>query len=146
MDDAIFVVPVVFGAFSFVAWLIFNGLRRYKIAQLQAEVQTRLLDRVGSGSELVAFAQTDAGKEILESLKVERSSAYSRIIGTVQASIVLLLFGGALLFLRARVPDVSDGFTVLGTLIIALGIGLGISSAVSYALSKSFGLLDRAAH
>jgi hypothetical protein len=142
MHDDIFIVPVVFGAFTFVTWVMFSGLRRYKIAKLQAEVQTRLLDRFAGSQDLLAFAQTDAGRQMLESLKVERSSAYGRIIVTVQTSIVTLLLGGAMFYLRSRVFDAAEEFTVFGTLITTLGIGLGISSAVSYMLSKSFGLLE----
>jgi hypothetical protein len=58
--------------FSWIAWVIFSTIRRYKIAKLQAEVQSRLLDKVGSGQELLAYAQTEAGKSLLESLSVER--------------------------------------------------------------------------
>jgi hypothetical protein len=141
MHDDIFIVPVVFGAFAFVSWGIISGLRRYKIAKLQAEVQTRLLDRFASSQDLLAFSQTEPGKQMLESLRVERSTAYSRIIVTVQSSIVMLLLGGAMFFLRSRVFDAAEEFTVFGTLITTLGAGLGISSAVSYILSKSFGLL-----
>jgi hypothetical protein len=145
MHDDIFIVPEVFGALAFVSWVIVSAIRRYKTAKLQAEVQNRVLDRLASSQDLTAFAQTEAGKQMLASLKVEHSSTYSKIIATLQASIVMLLLGGALLFLRSRVPDAADGFTVFGTLIMTLGIGLGISSAVSYGLSKSFGLLDGAA-
>jgi len=53
--------------FAWFAWVIFSTIRRYKIAKLQAEVQTKLLDKVGSGQELLAYAQTEAGRELLES-------------------------------------------------------------------------------
>lgn len=145
MHEDIFIVAEVFGSFTFIIWAIVSTVRRFKIARLQADVQTRMLDRLSSSQDLAAFAQTEAGKQMLDSLKVESSSPYTRIIASIQAGVVMLLFGGALLWLRARVPDAADGFTVFGTLIIALGVGLGISSAISYALSKSFHLIDGAA-
>jgi hypothetical protein len=144
MNESIFIVGEVFGSIAFVIWVITTTVRRYKIARLQSEVQNRMLDRFSSSQDLAAFAQTDAGKQMLESLKVETVSAYTRIIASVQAGIVMLLVGGAMLMLRARVPDAADGFTVFGTLIIALGVGLGISSGVAYALSKSFHMLNGA--
>ena len=67
-------IPIMF---SWVAWIIFSTIRRYKIAKLQADVQTKLLDKVGSGPDLLGYAQTEAGKEMLESLKVERHSPHS---------------------------------------------------------------------
>ena len=132
-------IPIMF---SWVAWIIFSTIRRYKIAKLQADVQTKLLDKVGSGPDLLGYAQTEAGKEMLESLKVERHSPHSRIIGALQTSIVLISLGAAFLFLRGRIPGAQDGFLVFGTLSTMLGIGFGLSAVASYYLSKSFGLLN----
>ena len=89
------VVPFMF---SWIAWVIFSTIRRYKIAKLQAEVQSRLLDKVGSGQELLAYAQMEAGKSLLESLSVERPSPYGRMFSALQIGVILVLVGAALLF------------------------------------------------
>ena len=133
--------------FSWFAWVIFSTFRRYKIAKLQADVQSRLLDKVSSSQDLLAYAQTDAGKQLLESLQVERvlpQAPYGKILGALQAGIVLFCFGSAMLWLRGHVstPQGSEGLTVLGALGIALGLGFGFSAAASYFLSRSFGLLN----
>jgi hypothetical protein len=135
------------GMFSWLVWMIFSTFRRYKIAKLQADVQSKLLEKVGSGQELLAYAQTDAGRQMLESLKVERVVSqvpYGKILGALQAGIVLFFFGGGMLWLRSHLSSQqsSDGFTVLGTLCIALGLGFGFSAAASYFLSRSWGLLN----
>jgi hypothetical protein len=132
--------------FAFFVWMIFTTFRRYKIARLQADVQSRLLEKIGTGQDLLTYAQTDAGRKLLESLQVERvvhHAPYSKIIGALQAGIVLFFFGAALLWLRGHVsvPNV-DGFTIFGALSIAVGTGFGISAAASYYLSRSFGLLN----
>jgi hypothetical protein len=57
----------VAGFFSWFVWMVFSTIRRLKIAKLQADVQSKLLEKVGSGQELLAYAQTDAGKELLAS-------------------------------------------------------------------------------
>lgn len=134
-------VPSMFGWF---AWVIFSTIRRYKVAKLQAGVQSKLLDKLSSGQELLAYAQSETGKELLESLKVERVSPYGRIIGALQTGIVLLLFGAALLLLHNRGSVPGEDFVVFGTLICALGLGFALSAAASYYLSKSFGLLNSA--
>jgi predicted phage tail protein len=131
--------------FAWFAWIIFSTIRRYKIAKLQAEVQTKLLEKVGSGQELLAYAQTEAGRELLESLKVERVSPHGRIIGALQTGIVLFFLGAALLLVRSHVSSGGEGFVVAGTLACALGVGFALSAASSYYLSKSFGLLNGAA-
>jgi predicted DCC family thiol-disulfide oxidoreductase YuxK len=139
-----FTLPCMFGWF---AWLIFTTFRRYKIAKLQADVQSRLLEKIGSSQDLMAYAQTDAGRQLLESLQVERVTSqapYGKIIGALQAGIVLFFFGSALLWLRSHVSVSSegvDGFTIFGALSIAVGLGFGFSAAASYYLSRSFGLL-----
>ena len=134
-------VPSMFGWF---AWVIFSTIRRYKVAKLQAGVQSKLLDKLSSGQDLLAYAQSETGKELLESLKVERVSPYGRIIGALQTGIVLLLFGAALLLLHNRGSVPGEDFVVFGTLICALGLGFALSAAASYYLSKSFGLLNSA--
>jgi len=134
-----FTLPSMFAWF---VWVIFSTIRRYKVAKLQAEVQTKLLDKVASSQELLAFAQTEPGKEMIASLKVERVSPYGRIIGALQTGIIMTLVGIGLLFLRGRVSGAEEGFLVFGTILTVLGIGFGVSSAASYYLSKAFGLLN----
>src|SRR5215831_15419016 len=128
--------------FAWFAWVIFSTIRRYKIAKLQADVQTKLLDKVGSGQDLLAYAQTEAGREMLESLKVERHSPHTRIIGALQTSIILISLGAGFLFLRGRISGAEEGFLLLGTLSTMLGIGFALSAVASYYMSKSFGLLN----
>jgi predicted phage tail protein len=137
-------IPIMVpGMFCWFAWIIFTTIRRYKIAKLQAEVQSRLLDKIGNGQELLAYAQTETGRQLLESLKVERVAPHGRIIGALQAGIVLVVFGAGMLAVRNHVPDEAvHGFTIFGALIIALGLGFALSSVASYYLSKSFGLLN----
>jgi hypothetical protein len=145
MNSDIVIAIAVPSMFAWFAWIIFSTIRRYKIAKLQAEVQTKLLEKVGSGQELLAYAQTEAGKELLASLKVERVSPHGRIIGALQTGIILFLFGASLLLLRNHVSSGGEGFVVSGTLFCALGVGFAFSAATSYYLSKSFGLLNGAA-
>lgn len=128
------------------AWVIFATIRRYKIAKVQAEVQAKLLEKVGSGQELLAYAQTDTGMQLLESLKVERVAPHGRIIGALQTGIIFLMLGVALLILRNQVSAADqEGFVILGTLSSSLGVGFALSAAASYYLSKSFGLLNGSA-
>lgn len=136
-------IPVMFCWF---AWVIFTTIRRYKIAKVQAEVQAKLLEKVGSGQELLAYAQTDTGMQLLESLKVERVAPHGRIIGALQTGIIFLTLGVALLILRSQVSVTDqEGFVILGTLSSSLGVGFALSAAASYYLSKSFGILNGAA-
>jgi hypothetical protein len=141
MSEEIVIFPILFGLFGFVAWIIFTTIRRYKTAKLQAGVQTKLLEKFGSGQELLAYVQSDAGKQFLESLTMEQRTPHGQILGAAQASVILVLLGLALLFLRGRVSGGEEVFLVSGTITLTLGAGFGMSAALSYFLSKSFGLL-----
>lgn len=142
----VIVLPTLFIACGFVLWTIFTTIRRYKIARLQADIQAKLVDKFGTTQELLAYSDTEAGKEFLKSLsleRVEQRSPYDRIIRAVQAGIISAFLGVALLFLRSRVSGGEQVLLVFGTIFATLGIAFVLAAAASYSLSKSFGLLNR---
>jgi hypothetical protein len=143
MPEDLVIFPIIFVLFGFVVWTVFSTIRRYKTAKLQAGLQTKLLEKFSSGQELLAYVQSDAGRQLMESLTMEQRTPHGRILGAAQAGVILVLLGLALLFLRGRVSGGEDGFLASGTIILSLGVGFGLSSALSYFLSKSFGLLTQ---
>jgi hypothetical protein len=131
---------------ALIAWLIFTSIRRVVMARLQATLQAKLLDRINSPETLLTYVSTDAGREFVEALRFERereprTAPFRSILIGVQSSIVLIVFGGALLLLHATHTLPDDSAVVMGTLPVALGIGLGIAAAATYVLSRNFGLL-----
>jgi len=141
MATEIVVFPILLFLIGFIVWTIFSTIRRYKTSKLQAGLQSKLLERFGSGQELLAYVQSDAGKQFLDSLTMEPRTPYGRILGAAQSSVILILLGLAFLFLRGRVPAADEGFLVFGTIVLSLGIGFAFAAALSYFLSKTFGLL-----
>lgn len=141
MSEDVILIPILLTLIGFTIWTIFSTIRRYKTTKLQADLQTKLLEKFGSGQELLAYVQSDAGKRFLESLTMEQRTPYGRILGAAQVSVILVLLSFAFLFLRSRVSGAEEGFLVFGTIALSLGIGFGLSAALSYYMSKSFGLL-----
>src|SRR5215468_1887276 len=147
MNEEIVILPILFVLMGFVVWTIFSTIRRYKTTKVQAGLQTKLLEKFGSGQELLTYVQSDAGKRFLDSLTMEQRTPYGRILGAAQISVILVLLSFAFLFLRGRVAGTEEGFLVFGTITLCLGFGFGLSAALSYYLSKSLGLLtERTAH
>ena len=142
MED-ILVPGSLFFMIGWIVWVLFSSIRRYKIARFQAEVQTSLLQRLDSSQSLLAYVETPAGKQFVDGLATERVTPYERILSSVQAGIIIAIFGVALLVLRSKLPFSGEAFTIFGTLAVALGLGFGIAGAASYFLSRSFGLLNR---
>lgn len=141
MHEAVVLFPMLFAVVALIIWIIFSTIRRYNTTKLQAGLQTKLIEKFGTGQELLAYVQSEAGKRFLESLTMEQRTPYGRILGAAQASVILALVGLALLFLRGRVAGADEGFLVFGTIILSLGVGFGLAAALSYFLSKSLGLL-----
>ncbi len=132
--------------------LILAHRRWNRMARIQMEAHSKLLERFQSSQDLLAYMQTEAGRRFLEStpipVEVEQKAALSyphaRILWSVQAGLISGVAGAGFLFLRGRIPDAAQGLLVFGTLAVALGVGFLLSAGASYALSKSFGLLNGA--
>lgn len=146
MGHDVLVPFIVFFTMGWIAWVVFSSIRRYQIAKLQAGVQARLLEKIDSGQTVLAYAQTEAGRQFLNSLVMERgerATPYKNILSGVRAGIMLIVFGAALLSLHSMAGNEAQANTFIGTLAIALGIGFELAAGATYFLSRSFGLLNQ---
>jgi hypothetical protein len=135
---------VALGFFSCVAfffYLVLTTLRRTRVAKAQAEIQVKLLDKFGTSTELLQYLQTDAGQRFLqpEEAPVEPKSPHSRILWSITAGTILTFLGIGLSLLSR---SFEEGFVVPGVLCLAIGLGFLVSSAISFYLSKSWGLFN----
>ena len=146
----------IFGGFLFFAvvltWLIRTAIehRRWsRLAKTQAEVHNKLMDRFASNEDLLNYIQTPVGKRFLESAPIlleqpatrPVSAPIGRILLSVQAGLVLLAGGIGMQFVSMSVQkDAAEPLAALGTLGIAIGIGLVVSAAASFMLSRRLGL------
>jgi predicted phage tail protein len=131
-------------AIGWVVWVVSGTFRRARAARLQADVQGKLLDKFGSSRELLDYLHTTQGQRFLDFVVTERANPYSRILASAQAGLIMTLLGAALLMLRrmATVQEAADALLVFGTLVLTLGIGFLASGALSFILSRSWGLLE----
>ena len=131
-------------AIGWVVWVVSGTFRRAGAARLQADVQGKLLDKFGSSRELLDYLHTTQGQRFLDFVVTERANPYSRILASAQAGLIMTLLGAALLMLRrmATVQEAADALLVFGTLVLTLGIGFLASGALSFILSRSWGLLE----
>jgi hypothetical protein len=60
----------------------------------------------------------------------------------VQAGVVLAALGLGLRYAQSNVPEeIVPAFTVLGVIVMAIGLGAVVSAAIAYFLSARLGLL-----
>ncbi|MEM7051520.1 MAG: hypothetical protein AAF604_17770 [Acidobacteriota bacterium] len=130
----------------FIAWTV-RGFIQYRQAKAaidrRAELQNRLLDKFDTAENLQVFLQSDSGAKFLESATLEKGNPFGRILGSVQAGLILLVGGAAFYAQRNVVEGAYEGFSFIGTLGMALGIGFLLSAVASYRLSQKWGLLDQ---
>jgi hypothetical protein len=118
-------------------------------SRIQAEMQTKILDRLQSNEDLLAYIQTPVGRRFLESgpapVEMETrtlGSPYGRILWSAQAGVVLVALGIGLWLVQMNVMEaVAPAFRTMGVLAMALGFGALLSGAASYLLSVRFGLI-----
>ena len=145
---------VIFGTFaSLFAWLVKTlvDYRRWqKLAKVQTDAHTKLLDRFTANDELIAYVQSPAGSQFLQSAPINLDpgarrlgAPFGRILWSVQAGLVLAMGGLGLQYVSGRVdPDASQPIFALGVLALALGAGFVLSAIVAYYLSRRLGLFE----
>ena len=108
---------------------------RQRRIEIQAEVQTKLIDRFGSAPELVEFLQSPAGRQFVSGVQgAPGVLARDRIMSGFTRSIVLSMLGMAFLALTFFY---NDDFAVPAAILFSLGIGYFIATFVSYRLSAT---------
>jgi hypothetical protein len=125
--------------------------RWLRLSKIQTDAHSKLLDRLTSNEDLLAYMQSPAGRQFLEATPVPLaaqpkpsiSAPVNRILWSVQAGIVLALAGVGLWYSRSFVvEEMTQPLAVMGLLNIFLGIGFVLSSFVAYGLSRMLGLFD----
>lgn len=151
--EALAPMVVTIAMFLGIGWMVritSNNKRLDKLAKMQADLQIRVLDKLGSSQDVLAYVTSEAGKRLFEppvgpEADPTHRSPYARILLSTQTGIVLALGGGGFLLGRGLVTGLDDtGFAFLGVLGLALGVGFLASAVAAHILAKSYGLIDGA--
>ncbi len=131
--------------FLFIAWVVKMGYanaRQKRMAAMQGEMQRRLLEKFDSTEDLVTFMNSETGRRFAEAESLEPSSPYSKVLGSVQVGIILTLASIGMLVIDRTMSFGGEGLAVPGILGLTIGVGFLLSAAVSYRLSKAWGLIN----
>ncbi|HEX6098273.1 MAG TPA: hypothetical protein VF432_18245 [Thermoanaerobaculia bacterium] len=129
----------IFGILSSSAMVVlivyFVSRGRARRAEVQAEVQSRLIDRFGSAPELIDFLQSPAGRQFVSGVQSAPALlARERILSGFSRAIVLSMLGAAFIALTFFY---DDDFAVPAAILFSLGLGYLLATFVSWRLSKT---------
>jgi len=145
------VTAIIFGVttlvcLTWVAVTIIVSFKQRANANTRAEIIGRLIDKFGTMPELITFLQSEIGGNLLEGYSVLPPAMSMSILNATRKGLILTFLGAGLLitasfFGSSYGNDLFIWLAVGGTASVMAGIGFLISSAVSYRLAKTWGLL-----
>jgi hypothetical protein len=144
-------ISAFLGVFVWVVRTIIDHRRWLRLSRVQAEVHTKLLDRLTTNEDLLSYIQSPAGRRFLESAPITMeqeprttTAPISRIIWSMQAGLVLAALGSGFWFVQQKVSaEAAEGFFIIGVLALALGVGFTASAVMAYVVSTRLGLVQR---
>ena len=148
-------IGIMFGIGT-LAWLVRSAIdyRRWlRAMKIQTEAHTKIVDRLASNEDLLAYMQSPAGQRFLTSSSIAgplmdqpaapMGAPFNRILWSVQAGVVLTTAGAGLWLAKSGVLDeAAQAMQVVAILTMALGLGFVLSALASYGLSRQLGLVN----
>jgi hypothetical protein len=138
----------VLGVFVWLVKTVVDHRRWLRTSKVQVEMHGKLLDRLTTNEDLLAYAQSPAGSRFLESApialdaEIRTTAPVSRIIWSMQAGIVLMALGGGLWLVQANaIDEVRQGIAVIQAVVGSVGAGLLVSAVAAYVVSGRLGIL-----
>jgi hypothetical protein len=148
----VFVIMVtILGALGWLIRMAVDYRRWGRLAKVQAEVHTKLLDRFTGNEELLSYVKSPAGAKFLESAPInldggprQMTAPFNRILFSMQAGVVLAAAGIGMNIVSRRVDqDAADPVYMISVLLLSVGIGFFASAGLSFLLSRRLGLINQ---
>jgi hypothetical protein len=145
-------VSAFIGVLTWLVRAIIQHRRWLRLSRVQAEVHSKIMDRMTTNEELLAYIQSPAGRRFLESAPIQaeadspRGAPVGPIIWSMMAGIVFATAGIGFRYSAQWVTEqANQAFTVVGVVILALGAGFILSSMMAYFVSSRLGLFPQRA-
>jgi hypothetical protein len=137
------------GVFIWVVRSVIGHRRWLRVSRVQAEVHTKIMDRLTTNEDLLAYIQSPAGRRFLEASPVDGGDMSPRpgmpsgpILWSLMAGVVLTVLGIGFRFAAGvMVAEVQPAFQIVGIIVVALGIGFLLSAILAFIVSARMGLI-----
>jgi hypothetical protein len=147
----VLIVMTITAGVIFLVRTVVEHRRWQRAMKAQIDLNTKLIDRFASSDELLAYLQSPQGKALTNAPALPQPAARAmdaplgRIFWSLQAGAVLGCAGAGLLFVSSRMNGplevVAPTIFAFGTVVLTVGIGFLVSSAISFLLSQRLGLV-----
>lgn len=115
--------------------VVWWNLRRRRL-ELQAEVQTKLIERFGSSAELVEFLKSNTGRDFVHGVqKGSIGVVAERSIAGIRKAVVLTFIGAGLLVIWGL--SGADWISWFAIIFVSLGLGYLAAAYVAMRLSRA---------
>jgi len=145
MEPVLVLIPIVIstGFFAMIAFVVWSKAHaRAQQARYNAEVQSKLIERFGSGPELIDFLKSAEGQQFATGIsKLPKLAARDRVVSGFTRAVFLTFLGLAFLALQATEMG-NPGFLIAGAILTALGLANLVSSIISLQMTKRMGLIE----
>lgn len=128
-----------FGMICYVVGVIVSGRNRNRLAQIRAELQTRMLEKFGSAAEFVEFAKSEEGKKLLESAAMERPMIVDKNLTWLRRGILLTAAGVGVAILNLT-NGIESGTATVSITLLSVGIGSIVAALSSRRLARAWQL------
>ena len=155
LEGIVWAVMTPLGFITAICGLVYLGhamiqhRRWIHAVRIQTEVHTKIVDRLASNEELLAYLQSPGGQKLLTVapgvVETDRGTPApaARILWSVQTGIVLALAGiGLWIGAGGAIREVTQALRIVATFVVAVGVGFTLSAAASLVLSRRLGLID----
>lgn len=135
-------INLVFSAIVVVVLMLLGMILAYGFYRSQQRTMLRraLIEKYASAQDLNEFMETPAGRRLFAEF-TSGGSPLGAVLASVHRGILALLAGAGVWGIGLAVKD--PAFFGAGLLLACIGLGFLISAAITYRLSKSWGLLKR---
>ena len=138
------ILPAFFLMVTLVVTTGITALQRNRRLRALADLHQRLFDRLGSVRDFTEFAQTDAGRQLLQSLSVDSAGSVprDRVLRAAELGIVAVFLGVGLVTVgKSFAFEARDAVTAAGIIAVSVGLGYLVSALVLFRFSRSKELL-----
>ncbi len=148
-----FMIPLGFitgiGGLVYLGRAIVEHRRWLYATKLQADAQTKILDRLSAAEDLLSYLQSPVAQRLIASEPPRATAGPSiaapiaRVLWSAQTGIVLALAGiGLWIGANRAFDELAAALRIVASVAVAVGVGFVVSAAVSIALSRRLGLLQ----